>query len=330
MMRSLAAKVLLIGIDGKDLKVSERDFLQKTPPAGLILFRRNIPETFARLKGQIDLYRGYFGSANPMIAIDQEGGRVSRLGAPFPNQGPALHLFENEDENVRLHKIENYGYVIGAALRALGINVNFAPVTDLMVNPANSVVADRAFGETPDEVSDRAGAFLAGMSASGVQGCLKHFPGQGAGSQDTHHGEDTINVAWEDLASRELVPFKRLMNRCHMIMMSHSRFPVVDDKPASLSHQWMTGILRNDWNYQGLILTDDMNMKAIGQEGELFKSKVVQAIEAGADLVLVCQSWEHVLLATDAVEAEAKVSPAFASRLKDAAARVDRLRSQLF
>ena len=189
-MEDLAASILLGCIDSDVLSDEEIAFFQETQPAGVTLFSRNINRTQQEqsLKKLTEALQGLNRrSETPfLIAIDQEGGRVARLKHPFPNAGPALHLGKGLPQEAARKKIYQYALEVGASLCNLGININFAPVLDIFTNPENEAIGDRCFGSTLDEVIWKAGAFLDGLNVSNVMPCLKHFPGQGDASFDTH------------------------------------------------------------------------------------------------------------------------------------------------
>jgi beta-N-acetylhexosaminidase len=325
-MTRLASRVLLIGLEGTQLTLSEKRYIQQNQPAGIVLFKRNLSPLFSSVRRLVSEVVALSSGFKPIVSIDQEGGRVARFGFPFPNLGAAARVAQDKEPSAALTDIENYGYVVGAALKSLGINTNFAPVCDIGINPQNQVIGDRAFGTDAAAVSARAGAYLQGLQSAGVYGCLKHFPGQGAGHFDTHLEGDRIDESYEALRSRELVPFKDLLPSCSMVMMSHSSYPQIDPLPASISKTMIQKILKGDLGYKGLVLSDDFNMKAIGQDEQAFSDAVLAAVDAGTDLLLVCQSFEHCRIATQVLEREMQKSPAFTARIQDAADKIAALR----
>lgn len=327
-----ASAVVLAALEGVRLAVEEQQLFQDLPPAGFTLFRRNLSPRYSEIRELCQELQA-LGAENDrplLLAIDQEGGRVARLRSPFPNFGPALELIQGQSDGEALLEIENIGFVMGACLRQLGVNVNFAPVLDLLTREDNVAIGDRCFGRTADTVTLRAGAFLKGLRASGIQGCLKHFPGQGDADVDTHEGGTIIKADLAQLESRELLPFKALMPDCPMIMVSHAIYPALDARlPASLSAAVMQDFLRGRLGYRGLVVTDDMNMKAIDQRPQPWTEAVVATVAAGADLVLVCRGAERYRWAVEGLHREAQRSPAFARRLTEAGDRVQEFRSHL-
>ncbi len=327
-----ASAVVVAAIESAEISSSEAEFFRKYPVAGVTLFRRNIAPIFSQISQlnenlQKLLRKPQIGAG--IIAVDQEGGRVSRISAPFPNLGAAEKILSGETTTEAIAHIYNYGFIVGSSLARLGFNVNFAPVCDINLNPENIAIGDRCFGATADVATPRVEAFLQGMQAAGVRGSLKHFPGQGVGSADTHLGTDVISKTLAELEQEELKPFRRMIAQCEMVMISHSIFPHLDKVPASLSEKVMRGLLREKLGYKGLVVSDDMNMKAIAQDDQSWQQAIITAMAHGADLALVCRHVERAEMAIDGLMREAARSPAFAARLQDAAMRVRKYRSQL-
>lgn len=327
-----ASAVILAALEGNSLSAEEQKCFQRLPPAGFTLFRRNLSPEFAQVRRLCSELQALAGETSRpmMLAIDQEGGRVARLKQPFPDGGPAMLLAEGRIDKDALLSIENYGYTVGSALTGLGMNVNFAPVVDVLSNEQNIAIGDRCFGRSSDVVTQRAAAFLHGLQAAGVLGCLKHFPGQGDAGADTHEQGTVIDASLDTLLARDIAPFAALLQECPMVMISHAVYPALDaEHPASLSSKVMQGLLRERLLYQGLVVTDDMNMKAIAQDRDSWTAAVVASIAAGADLVLVCRELDRYRWAVDALVREAERSFSFQRRLSDAQKRVAELRTRL-
>lgn len=331
-MADAAAAVVSGAIEGREISQDELRFLKKESPVGLTLFGRNIdPDDHSKLQQLTEMIQStvQVGIPRMLVSIDQEGGRVARLKAPFPNRGPAMTLADGKSNQEATVEIRAYGEEIGQALKALGINCNFAPVVDILTQQSNHAIGDRAFGTDPAAVVIRAGAFLVGMNSAGVLSCLKHFPGQGDAVVDTHVGTAKINVNREILQKRELFPFQSLHRNAPMIMVSHCIYPALDGVEASLSYKIMTQLLREQIGYTGVIVSDDMTMGAIPGDISAWKASIVQSIAAGADLLLVCRDLGRWQGALDALRAEASKSRAFDRRLSDAAGRVTRMRQKI-
>lgn len=331
-MADAASAVLVAAVEGMTLTSEEERFFREESPAGVTLFKRNIPQDdYSRLRELTAVLQSTRSSDLPplVIAIDQEGGRVSRIGPPFPNLGPALKIMSGGVDVSSLKVLNDYGHTVGQELAALGVNVNFAPVLDILTEPKNVAIGDRCFGTEPEQVWRRAGAFLDGLQSSTVKGCLKHFPGQGHARVDTHEGTAIVDVSLQTLLTRELEPFKRLIPRSQMVMISHSIFPALCDHEASRSHVIINDWLRSRLGFSGVVVSDDMNMGALPQEVERWTTALVDVILAGCDMLLVCRHLDRCKLALDTLRRESSRSPAFRIRLEDAAKRVTSFRNGL-
>ena len=341
MKHQAAGSVILAALEGSTISEQEASLFKYGGSSGVTLFRRNLPNRFSEIKNLAASLQACRPVGDPplLLAIDQEGGRVARLGRPFPNLGPALDLLEHSpaallaDDKAKLQGdqdfLHNYGFVVASVLSSLGINVNFAPVCDTITRKENTAIGDRAFSDDPEAVASRAGAFLSGMTAAGVHGCLKHFPGQGDAKHDTHAAATSIELSLEELEKREILPFASLVKHCPMVMMSHAVFSALDDRPASLSDKWMLSYLRDKLGFDGVIVSDDMNMKALPQDDQSWSEAIVEAVVNGADLILVCEHLEKSRLAIDALESAMSRSKAVATRVQDASRRVLALRSSI-
>ncbi len=331
-MKDAAAQVLVCAVEGQTLSTAERQFFSRVPISGITVFGRNIDQADQGKVSNLILECQRLrpsGSPALVVAIDQEGGRVARLKPPFPNQGPAMLLAGGLKDKSALLSIEAYGFELGAALKALGININFAPVLDILTEPTNHAIGDRSFGTTVDTVTLRAGAFLDGLQASGIKGCLKHFPGQGAAKVDTHVGSAVVDVSASVFTDRELSPFRTLLKAAPMIMIAHCIYPAFSPKEASRSPEIMQELLRDNLGYQGVIVSDDMTMGAIPQDEQTWRDAIIESIQSGADMLLICRHLERFRLAYETLTHAARRSSTFAERLEAAARRVLVLRQSL-
>lgn len=328
-----ASAVLIAAVEGHTLTPDEERFFKQEAPAGVTLFRWNIPQenytAVATLNQTLQSLRPV-GAPPLIVAIDQEGGRVSRMPKnTFPNLGPALHIAEGRADAEALDQLKIYGQDVGRALLAVGINVDFAPVLDVLTEPSNVAIGDRVFGTTPEQATARARAFLHGLQTSRVLGCLKHFPGQGDAKVDTHLGTAAIDLSLQTLWSRELVPFRAMIHEAPMVMISHSIFPVLCEREASRSPAVIQDLLRSRLGFRGVVVSDDMNMGALPQDIQDWQEALVDAVAAGCDALLVCRHLERCVKALEALRREAARSPTFHARLEDAAARVTAMRRSL-
>ncbi len=317
-----AGRALLIGFEGARPDDATLSAVRALGPAGAILFRRNLDDV--RLLPALidDLSRAI--PSPVLLAIDQEGGRVNRLEPWIGPTPPAAEIASRGEDAAR-----RFGASTGRVLRALGFNLDFAPVVDLSEADARNGLGDRSFGTDSRRVAALAGAFLRGLQSSGVAGCLKHFPGLGRTDVDSHREMPTCALGLERLESEDLVPFRALAGETAAVMVGHGHYPALDPapRPASLSPEIVGGLLRRSLGYRGLVVTDDLEMGAAAPRDE-HGSAAVEAVRAGCDLVLYCRDLDRAALAREALATEAGRDPSFARRLARAAAAVERLASR--
>jgi len=314
MRRSIASKFIVGGLEGISVSPTEAAILEKFPLRGVTLFKRNIEDS-----GQLIKLNTELASLRPgfEIAVDQEGGRVSRLrqfampgGGTFPDEGPVASC------DYTGKGWEDYGVAVGRALKVLGFTTNFAPVADVLTNAKNECIGDRAFANKPEVVAEKAGAFLRGQNKTKVKGVLKHFPGQGDAEVDTHLGAATVDLDEATLFETHVKPFQVLSKNVHGIMTAHSSYPAFDGLPASISHKWITGVLRQKLGFDGLVYSDDFLMHAIPQDDASWKDAIIEGIAAGLDIILVCRYLEKSRQAVETIEAKLAGSKAFADMVE--------------
>lgn len=278
-------QLFFVGFDGTEDSASLRDFLAEVRPGGLIVFARNILDPAQMQALNAALLESAPGPAAPFISVDQEGGRVSRLRTLLPALPTAAHLGMLEEGRVLA-----YAGALGQALTALGFNADFAPVVDLSSPGAANGIGDRSFGEDAGRVSLSARAFIEGLAESGVASFLKHFPGLGATEIDSHTGLPVCTRDDREMWERDLRPFRECAASAAGIMTAHVHCPSFDpaSRAASLSESVITGLLRQRMSYDGLAVTDDLEMGAVAgpPPGDLAR----QALRAGNDMVMFCNS----------------------------------------
>ena len=293
-----------VGLEGPELTPAERDILHRLPPRGVILFRRNL----ASLGGLERLVSELRDFGVPHLYLDQEGGPVDRLRelvAPSPSLA----------RTSQAGSARRAGEAAGAMLAALGFDVDLAPVVDRGLPGAGALVlGERCASADPGAIVRTAGDFLDGLHSRGVGGCLKHFPGLGRARVDTHRALPALADDPEEEAL-DLEPFRRLMERARAVMVSHASG--ADDQPASLSPAVATGLLRERLRFTGAAFSDDLEMGALAEFGDL-PERARRAAAAGCDLLLVCRRIEEYPACVDAVERG--VSP---ERRQEAATRLD-------
>ena len=317
-LQEAAGQVILAGFDGTtDAPASLVDRARRGELGGYVLFKRNL-ETMEQTARLNDTLAAAAPKGLPVcISVDQEGGRVARLQHPVVKLPPMMKLAARGD----LVLTEKAGFVLGTQLRLLGFTLDFAPVLDVNTNPANPVIGDRAFGVEPKQATEHALAFARGLARGKMLSCGKHFPGHGDTELDSHLALPKLAHDRARLDAVELYPFRAASGVVSSIMTAHVIFDALDPGvPATLSHKAITGLLRNELKYDGVIISDDLEMKAVADHFPVGVS-ACRAIEAGCDALLICSKPEWVVEAQAAMVAKAARETAFAKRLRDAATR---------
>lgn len=319
----IAGSVIVGGFDGVELPTAIAGRLAKGHLAGVTLFRRNI--TDVRQVRALCTALVNASALSPIISIDQEGGRVARLREGV-TQMPAMRVLGAIDD---VDLTRRAARVVATELSALGVNLDFAPVCDVDSNPANPIIGDRAFGRDAATVSRHVTAWIEGMREARVMGCAKHFPGHGDTETDSHLELPRIRHDRARLDAVELPPFRAAVAAgVASIMSAHVLFDALDaETPATLSRAVMTGLLRDDVaaGSDAVIFSDDLHMKAVADRYGV-EDSAVRAIDAGCDGLLICTDPDSQERAREALVAKARADERFAKRLRDAAARVTRMR----
>ncbi|MEI6533769.1 MAG: beta-N-acetylhexosaminidase [Verrucomicrobiaceae bacterium] len=314
-------QLLLTGIPGPELDSETAARLKKLQPGGFILFSRNLRDA-TQLRKLCDDLRD-LSEFEPFITIDQEGGRVSRLryiGQEPPN---AQQLREKNDPSL----ISQHGHLTGRVLRLFGINLDLCPVLDISYDDnADNSLKGRCYGTDPQQVVNNAGVFNRAMRKAGVLSCGKHFPGYGPAECDPHEFLPIITKSREALEREELLPYRTLMPELDSVMVCHANYQAFDPHnerwPASLSHNIVQKLLRDQLGFDGLAMTDDLDMGAILNE-VTFEQAIQEAIKAGNDMVMICHRLEMVEQAK--LHLEALPNPV----VYDALIRVERTKKKL-
>jgi beta-N-acetylhexosaminidase len=288
MLQQIIGQHFFIGISGKTLTEDEKKFIVHNNIGGVVLFSRNVesPEQIRKLCEELQGLRSKMLDRAPLfIAIDMEGGRVARLKPPFTQWPPVKLLGDMDSPTVAFHM----AHAMGRELRAVGINLDFAPCIDIFTNPKNTVIGDRSPSTDPEIVAKIGSALVRGYIKANVVPCVKHFPGHGNTLVDSHEDLPVEEADLQRLNEIELIPFKKTFkSRAEMVMTAHILFKNVDpDWPVTLSEKFLKKILREDCKYRGLVITDDLDMKAMSKHYD--KAKIpVRAYQAGADILLYC------------------------------------------
>lgn len=278
------ADLLVVGCEGAALTPRERTVLRGLRPAGMILFQRNVASA-EQLAGLVSELRSLVPGL--LLFVDAEGGRVDRL-REIVGRAPAAASLAGVPPAVA----RRAGKAVGAALRHFGFDVDFAPVVDLDRGERDNALDGRTLGTTPRAVTARGRQFLRGLHAAGTGGCVKHFPGLGAARMDTHRDGAPIQLSARELA-RDLAPFAALGREAGMLMVSHATYPALDPsgRPATLSATIATGLVRRRLRFRGVVVSDDLEMGALGAWGDL-PERAAAALAAGCDLLPICRDLE--------------------------------------
>jgi beta-N-acetylhexosaminidase len=283
----MPARALIVGCAGPRLTAAERDFLVKAQPWGLILFKRNI-ETPEQVSALTHEFRGVVGYQKAPILIDQEGGRVQRLAPPrWPAFPPAARFGEayRRDPREGLAAVRLGARLIAHELAALGVTVDCMPVADLRLPETHEVIGDRAYGREVEAVTVLARSAAEGLMAGGVLPVVKHIPGHGRARADSHEALPVVNTSHAELERTDFEPFRRLRD-LPIGMTAHVVYASIDpEHPATVSRRIIDDVIRGSIGFDGLLLTDDLSMKALS--GDL-RHRAEAALSADCDVVLHC------------------------------------------
>jgi beta-N-acetylhexosaminidase len=320
-LRTQAGQLLTFGFDGAEVSAELSSLLKELKPGGIILFARNIEtprQTHALLKAaqkqaalrtEVPLFR----------CVDMEGGTVDRLKnvtAPAPSVQEVVQAG---------HKpfYREHGRLIGGEVRALGFNVDFAPVLDLRFDASLGVLGSRTVSSDAKATAGYAREFLRGLKDAGVAGCGKHFPGLGEGNLDSHQALPVVHKSWKALWEEDLLPYRLLAKQLPFVMVAHCAYPEVTGEavPASISKKWIADVLRKKIGCAGLVVSDDLEMGGVLNVASI-EEAAVATVQAGADMYLVCHSQELVHRAYEAILKEAERSSRFRAKVETAAQRI--------
>ena len=322
-MSRVAAGLFCVGFGGVEPSQGVRSLI-RLGVAGVVLFARNL-ESREQATGLIAALREEASPRPLLIAVDHEGGRVQRLTADHgvTRLPSARDVAASEDPEAAAAAC---GALAAGELRALGVDLNFAPVLDVDSNPLNPVIGDRSFGRDPSLVARLAVAFIQAHQAGGVAACGKHFPGHGDTDRDSHFHLPTLPHDLARLERVELPPFVAAIRAgVAAVMTAHVMFPALDpDRPATMSRAILLGLLRERLGFGGVIVSDDLEMRAVA-DGWGVERAAVEAVGAGADLLLVCEHTDVAGAAIDAVTRAAERGEVERGRVVEANRRVGRL-----
>jgi beta-N-acetylhexosaminidase len=316
----------MVGIPEPALDRATRVFLKSRAIGGVILFQRNIADVGTLVALTSELH-SIVPERPILVAIDHEGGRVCRLGAPFTQFPPAAVLGQGGSP----HLAYRQGVAMGEELRSVGIDIDFAPVLDVASNPRNPVIGDRSFGAHPRTVSRLGVSLVHGLQRTGVIACGKHFPGHGDTDLDSHFALPVVRRTFEEIERTELLPFRRaIQSGLGALMTAHVVYTALDPaRPATLSRAILTELLRERLRFRGVVFSDDLEMKSIADRYAPGEAAVL-SVEAGVDWLLVCEKLDHAEQALDALASASARRSRVAVRMAESAARIDALRRSHF
>jgi len=323
-LREHIGQLFMMGFTGTTVSKDLASLLTAYKPGGVIFFRRNL-ESMQQI---VDLTNGLqkLSPASPLlIAIDEEGGRVSRLPAEFTIFPPCGQLGQCNSSELAY----SAAATIAKELRAVGINMNMAPVLDVNSNPANPVIGDRAFGAEPDLVGEMGLATIGGLQDNMVVACGKHFPGHGDTATDSHKELPLVDAGVQRLRETEFPPFQQAIRQgVASLMTAHVVYRALDpDAPATLSPAVIQRLLREEFRYDGVVFTDDLEMHAIIDHDGIGEA-AVRAFVAGCDVLLICKDQDRVVTAMQAMERAVQDGRITPERLEQSLARVARLKAR--
>ena len=281
------SRALIFGCSGLELTPNEAKFFAESRPVGFILFTRNC-NTPDQLRHLIHQLRDCINSENALILIDQEGGRVARLLSPYWREPPAGQVFADlavRNLDNALEALTLNVRLIGQELRELGINVDCLPVLDIPQDDSDPVIGDRAYGKEPKQVAALGRAACEALLKEGVLPVIKHIPGHGRATVDSHKALPRVNTSLAELSAVDFVTFKALADM-PLAMTAHVIYEAIDaDRPATTSPRVVQEIIRGEIGFNGLVMSDDLSMQALAGS---FAERTVATLNAGCDLVLHC------------------------------------------
>ena len=321
-----AGSLLIVGFEGKVAPPGLLERIAARRVGGVVLFARNLG-TLDEICALTSLLQAAVPAGDPplWLSIDQEGGRVQRIRAPLSVWPPMQQVGSQADEEFS----RAVGAAVGAELAPLGFNVDYAPVLDVHTNPDNPIIGDRAFRTDAASAATHAIAFWRGLESAGVRGCGKHFPGHGDTATDSHLTLPHVDHDEARLRAVELEPFRRAIAAgMPMLMTAHVVYPAIDARPATMSTRWLTEILRLELGFRGVVVSDDLDMKAVADEFPV-EQTVVESLLAGCDSFLACRDPEIQQRAEAALDEAARHDAQVKARLVESLARVHAFRTTL-
>jgi len=319
-------QMLLVGIEGTRLDESAKRMISEDKVGGIILYANNISDLQGMVKLNNHLKETNVHNPAPLfISVDQEGGKVSRMPKEFVSI-PSNRTVGNTN---KANLAQTMGELLGRELTTTGFNVDFAPVMDINSNPQNPVIGDRSFGSSADRVTKMGLAEIKGLRNSGVIPVVKHFPGHGDTSVDSHMELPVVNKTSQQLAKLEWIPFKAaIKDEVEAVMVAHILFPKIDPKrPASLSKVIIGDQLRGEMGYTGVVITDDLTMGAIVKHYSL-ETAAIDTIKAGSDVLLIAHGYDNEKKVFNKIKQSVKNGTISEERIDESVRRILTLKSK--
>jgi beta-N-acetylhexosaminidase len=323
-LQERVSELIMVGFFGQELDAALADHLCTIKPSGLIFFRRNVvsPEQVARFNRDIQRLAIQELGRPLLLAIDQEGGTVARLTPPF-SQIPDAKVLGAEGPEA----VGRYARLSAQEMRLVGLNLNFAPVLDVNLLESAGPMERRSFGRDPARVAECGVAAITAIQQEGVMATAKHFPGLGRAQEDPHLSLPVVPATREELLQSDLVPFRDAFRAgVACAMTSHILYPALDQGlPGTLSGAILTGLLRNDLGFEGVLISDDLDMGAVTSRYPP-EWATLTALQAGVDLLLVCNDREHMNLVAEALHEGISLGLLDSDQIARSLARVEGLR----
>lgn len=319
-------QMVLVGLDGTSMGANTKEMIEKYRVGGFILYKDNITGASQTVKLLNQLKAANHAKAAPLwLSIDQEGGKVSRMPAEFKQLPPAADVGRAND----LDYTYQIGKALGVEVRSLGFNMDFAPVLDINSNPNNPVIGSRSFGSNPKTVITHGIETMKAIQSTHVAAVVKHFPGHGDTTVDSHLDLPVVNKTVKELEEFELLPFVEAVHQgADAIMIAHLLIPQADDKyPASLSKNLISNLLRGHLSYEGVIITDDMTMGGITKHYNIGEA-AVKSVQAGSDIILVGHEHDKQLAVLKALKKSAQAGVITKDMLNQSVYRILSLKSK--
>ncbi|WP_168119423.1 beta-N-acetylhexosaminidase [Paenibacillus sp. HB172176] len=320
-------QLLIFGVDGTSLSSTAKDMIINNKIGGFILYKENIvnAKQIVDFLNELKQTNNQSNTVPLWLSVDEEGGRVNRLPSEFKKIPTARSIGDKQNANYT----NGIGQAIGFALHDLGFNMDFAPDLDINSNPDNPVIGDRSFGTTADRVINQGIEMMKGISSGGVAAVVKHFPGHGDTSVDSHHDLPIVKKTLEQLSQFELLPFEEAIKEdVDAIMVAHLLMLQIDDQhPASISKAVITDLLRKQLSYDGVVITDDMTMGGL-MKGNNIGEAAVASILAGSDLILVGHDSSLQLEVLKSLKQAVNSGQISEERLNESVSRILRLKNK--